>query len=99
MGYLPRILLRFFTLRNTGPNWRPRQNKNLKNIKPKIKENYPAIIWGPIWGRGPRRTPETVKRRRANTSAEGRTSTGTLPVAQAQLGFASLRLISKVVGV
>ena len=32
-------------------------------------------------------------------SAEGRTSSGTLPVAHAQLGFASLRLISKVVGV
>ena len=76
-------------------NWRPRQNKNLKKIKPKIKENYPAIVWG----RGPRRTPETVKRRRANTSAEGRTSSGTLPVAHAQLSFASLRLISKVVGV
>ena len=40
------------------------------------------------------RAPETVKRRRANTSAEGRTSSGTLPIGD----FASPSLISKGVG-
>ena len=33
--------------------WRPRKTKILKTTNPKIKENFPAIIWG----RGPRRNP------------------------------------------